>query len=266
MLGAGDLARRDGTLIQELDGIIPRAINQIFSYINTQGNASTRFLVRASFFEIYNEEIRDLFQPSTKRLELKESPNGGFYVKDGSTFVVQNEFEMLKLLKTGIDRRATASTGLNDVSSRSHSIFTVTVEMATNEPSNNNGKEHIKVGKLHLVDLAGSERQAKTQATGDRLKEAAKINLSLTALGNVIAALAEGKTRHVPYRDSKLTKLLMDSLGGNSKTVMVATISPVSYNFDESLSTLRYANRAKQIKNQPKINEDPKVSLLIQIC
>ena len=122
----------------------------------------------------------------------------------------------------------------------------------------------IKAGKLNLVDLAGSERQSKTQAEGQRLKEATKINLSLSALGNVIAALASGKKGHIPYRDSKLTRLLQSSLGGNTKTVMCANIGPADYNFDETMSTLRYANRAKNIKNKPKINEDPKDALLRQ--
>ncbi|CAE1171069.1 KIF3B [Acanthosepion pharaonis] len=124
------------------------------------------------------------------------------------------------------------------------------------------GENHIRVGKLNLVDLAGSERQAKTGATGERLKEATKINLSLSALGNVISALVDGKSSHIPYRDSKLTRLLQDSLGGNARTVMVANIGPASYNYDESITTLRYANRAKNIKNKPKINEDPKDALL----
>ena len=118
------------------------------------------------------------------------------------------------------------------------------------------------MGKLNLVDLAGSERQSKTQATGDRLKEATKINLSLSALGNVISALVDGKSAHIPYRDSKLTRLLQDSLGGNTKTVMIANLGPADYNFDETMSTLRYANRAKNIKNKPKINEDPKDAML----
>ncbi|RKP18003.1 hypothetical protein ROZALSC1DRAFT_30250, partial [Rozella allomycis CSF55] len=123
---------------------------------------------------------------------------------------------------------------------------------------NADGQEHIKVGKLNLVDLAGSERQSKTGATGERLKEATRINLSLSALGNVISALVDGRSKHIPYRDSKLTRLLQDSLGGNSKTLMIATLSPASYNYDETLSTLRYASRAKNIKNKPKVNEDPK--------
>lgn len=124
------------------------------------------------------------------------------------------------------------------------------------------GKDHLRAGKLNLVDLAGSERQSKTGATGERLKEATKINLSLSALGNVISALVDGRCKHIPYRDSKLTRLLQDSLGGNTKTLMVACLSPADNNYDESLSTLRYANRAKNIKNKPRINEDPKDALL----
>ena len=124
------------------------------------------------------------------------------------------------------------------------------------------GKDHLCAGKLNLVDLAGSERQSKTGATGERLKEATKINLSLSALGNVISALVDGRCRHIPYRDSKLTRLLQDSLGGNTKTLMVACLSPADNNYDETLSTLRYANRAKNIRNKPRINEDPKDALL----
>jgi len=150
---------------------------------------------------------------------------------------------------------------MNEQSSRSHSIFTIVVEMSTKDPTT--GKEMLRAGKLNLVDLAGSERQKKTGAEGALLKEGAKINLSLSALGNVISALSEGKPgKHVPYRDSKLTRLLQDSLGGNTKTLMVAAISPADYNYDETTSTLRYANRAKNIKNKPKINEDPKDTML----
>lgn len=148
---------------------------------------------------------------------------------------------------------------MNQDSSRSHSIFTITIE--TSEVGAD-GKPHIRAGKLNLVDLAGSERQGKTGATGERLKEATKINLSLSALGNCISALVDGKSSHIPYRDSKLTRLLEDSLGGNTKTCMIATIGPADYNYDETLSTLRYANRAKNIKNKPKINEDPKDTMM----
>ena len=152
---------------------------------------------------------------------------------------------------------------MNKDSSRSHSIFTIYIEMSEQVESMEN-ETSFKAGKLNLVDLAGSERQSKTQASGDRLKEANKINLSLSALGNVISALVDGKSQHIPYRDSKLTRLLQDSLGGNTKTVMIAAVSPADYNFDETLSTLRYASRAKNIKNKPTINEDPKDALLKQ--
>jgi Kinesin motor domain len=157
--------------------------------------------------------------------------------------------------------RHTAATKMNSESSRSHSIFTIFFELMEKKE---NEKDRIIAGKLNLVDLAGSERQTKTQAVGDRLKEANKINLSLSALGNVISALVDGKSSHIPYRDSKLTRLLQDSLGGNTKTVMVAAISPADFNYDETLSTLRYASRAKNIKNRPTINEDPKDALLRQ--
>ncbi|MPC08093.1 Kinesin-like protein KIF3A [Portunus trituberculatus] len=148
---------------------------------------------------------------------------------------------------------------MNTHSSRSHAIFTITIECAERGID---GQQHWRVGKLHLVDLAGSERQSKTGATGQRLKEASKINLSLSTLGNVISALVDGRSTHIPYRNSKLTRLLQDSLGGNSKTVMCANIGPANYNYDETISTLRYANRAKNICNKAKINEDPKDALL----
>merc|ERR1719337_626546 len=148
---------------------------------------------------------------------------------------------------------------MNNESSRSHSIFTITIEQSE---TGIDEKDHIRVGKMNMVDLAGSERQSKTGATGDTLKEATKINLSLSALGNVISALVDGKSQHIPYRDSKLTRLLQDSLGGNTKTVMCANCGPAGYNFDETISTLRYANRANNIKNKPKINEDPKDAML----
>lgn len=163
----------------------------------------------------------------------------------------------------GRKNRSVGATLMNQDSSRSHSIFTITVECtATLGMAAEDDDSHIRVGKLNLVDLAGSERQSKTGATGDRLKEATKINLSLSALGNVISSLVDGKSGHIPYRDSKLTRLLQDSLGGNTKTVMVANLGPADYNFDETLSTLRYANRAKNIKNKPRINEDPKDAML----
>jgi kinesin family protein 3/17 len=244
--------------VPELRGIIPMSFDHIFGYIKNAG-VGTQFLVRASYLELYNEEVRDLLNIKGKKLEIKERSDTGVYVKDLSTFVVENVEEMDQLMSVGNKNRSTGYTDMNANSSRSHSIFTITVEASE---ENELGEQHIRAGKLHLVDLAGSERQSKTNATGDRLKEAMKINLSLSALGNVISALVDGKSSHIPYRDSKLTRLLQDSLGGNSKTLMVATMSPASYNYDETISTLRYANRAKDIKNKPKVNEDPKDAML----
>ncbi|CAM9163815.1 unnamed protein product [Ectocarpus fasciculatus] len=241
-----------------LRGIIPNSFQHIFDHVNNAENA--QFLVRASYLEIYNEEIRDLLSKDPKNsLELKENIDSGVYVKDLTSFVVKNALEIDHVMQAGKKNRSVGATLMNAASSRSHSIFTIVVECAE---TGGDGGEHIRVGKLNLVDLAGSERQGKTGATGDRLKEATKINLSLAALGNVISALVDGKAVHIPYRDSKLTRLLQNSLGGNAKTVMCANCGPADYNYDETLSTLRYANRAKNIKNKPKINEDPKDAML----
>ncbi|KAJ3038695.1 Kinesin-like protein kif3b, partial [Rhizophlyctis rosea] len=239
--------------IPHLRGIIPMSFHQIFDHIFRA--TTKKFLVRISFLEIYNEEIRDLLIKSPKNnakpasLDLKEHPETGVYVKDLSAYVVKSVEEMEKLMDVGNKNRSVGATLMNENSSRSHSIFTITVE--SSEPGAD-GEDRFVAGKLNLVDLAGSERQSKTGASGDRLKEATKINLSLSALGNCISALVDGKSSHVPYRDSKLTRLLQDSLGGNAKTLMIATMSPANYNYDETLSTLRYANRAKSIKNKPK--------------
>ena len=162
-------------------------------------------------------------------------------------------------MSQGNQNRHVGATLMNADSSRSHAIFTITIESMDKGPD---GQQRVRKGQLHMVDLAGSERQAKTGATGDRLKEATKINLSLSTLGNVISALVDGKSSFIPYRNSKLTRLLQDSLGGNSKTLMIATFGPANYNFEETISTLRYANRAKNIKNSAVINEDPKDALL----
>jgi hypothetical protein len=167
---------------------------------------------------------------------------------------------MEQLMHQGTQNRKTASTLMNNESSRSHSIFTIYIETAEKTDQG----QRIKAGKLNLVDLAGSERLSKTGATGETQKEGAKINLSLSALGNVISCLVDGKSQHIPYRTSKLTRLLQDSLGGNTKTVMIAACSPADYNLEETLSTLRYASRAKAIKNKPRVNEDPKDALLKQ--
>ncbi|XP_041044107.1 kinesin-like protein KIF3C [Carcharodon carcharias] len=242
----------------ERRGIIPNSFEHIFTHISR--SQDQQYLVRASYLEIYQEEIRDLLnKDENKKLELKEKPETGVYIKDLSSFVTKNVKEIEHVMNVGNQTRSVASTNMNEYSSRSHAIFVVTVECSE---LGLDGENHIRVGKLNLVDLAGSERQSKTGVQGERLKEATKINLSLSALGNVISALVDGKSTHIPYRDSKLTRLLEDSLGGNAKTIMVATIGPASCNYEESLITLRYANRTKNIKNKPRINEDPKDALL----
>ncbi|XP_053555028.1 kinesin-like protein KIF3B [Bombina bombina] len=242
----------------EKRGVIPNSFEHIFTHISRSQNQ--QYLVRASYLEIYQEEIRDLLsKDQTKRLELKERPDTGVYVKDLSSIVTKSVKEIEHVMNVGNLHRSVGATNMNEHSSRSHAIFVIFVECSE---LGLDGENHIRAGKLNLVDLAGSERQAKTGAQGERLKEATKINLSLSALGNVISALVDGKSTHIPYRDSKLTRLLQDSLGGNAKTVMVANIGPASYNVEETLTTLRYANRAKNIKNKPRVNEDPKEALL----
>ena len=255
----------------DLRGIIPNSCCHIFDEISKSGS-TTEFLVRSSYIEIYNEEIRDLLSKNPQnKLELKENPEKGVYVKGLTAFVVKGVKEILNVITVGKRNRTVGETLMNQDSSRSHAIFMITIESSTiTTPQgqaspgmeNKESASTIRVGKLNLVDLAGSERQSKTGATGDRLKEATKINLSLSALGNVISALVDGKGGHIPYRDSKLTRMLQDSLGGNTKTLMIANVGPADMNFDETLSTLRYANRAKNIKNKPKINEDPKDAML----
>lgn len=240
-----------------LRGIIPNSFAHIFGCIS-ESKTDKMFLVRCSYIEIYNEEIRDLlkYDPNSK-LELKENKEKAIFVKNLSMHTVTSIADIGAAMDNGNSHRIVKSTNMNEKSSRSHAIFTIYIETS----EKHGDKNLIKAGKLNLVDLAGSERQKKTGAEGDRLKEAIKINMSLSSLGNVINALVEGG-QHIPYRDSKLTMLLQDSLGGNTKTLMIAVISPADYNYDESLSTLRYASRAKFIQNKPKVNEDPKDALL----
>ncbi|XP_054713374.1 kinesin-like protein KIF3A [Uloborus diversus] len=245
--------------VPEQKGIIPNSFAHIFGHI-AKAEGDKRFLVRATYLEIYNEEVRDLLgKDQSVRLEVKERPDIGVYVKNLTGVVVKNADDLDRIMTLGSKNRVVGATNMNLHSSRSHAIFSITVESCD---EGFDGKEHIRAGKLHLVDLAGSERQSKTGSSGQRLVEATKINLSLSTLGNVISALVDGKSTHIPYRNSKLTRLLQDSLGGNSKTLMCANIGPAEYNYDESLSTLRYANRAKNIKNKAKINEDPKDTML----
>ncbi|XP_004530270.1 kinesin-like protein Klp68D [Ceratitis capitata] len=232
---------------EELQGIIPRTFEQIWLHINRTENF--QFLVDVSYLEIYMEELRDLLKPNSKHLEVRER-GSGVYVPNLHAINCKSVDDMLNVMHIGNKNRTVGFTNMNEHSSRSHAIFMIRIEMCDIETNT------IKVGKLNLIDLAGSERQSKTGASAERLKEASKINLALSSLGNVISALAENSP-HVPYRDSKLTRLLQDSLGGNSKTIMIANIGPSAYNYNETLTTLRYASRAKTIQNKPVKNEDP---------
>ena len=242
-------------------GIMNRAIDQIFE--NIQITDVTYYLIRASYLEIYNEEIRDLLIKNNRgKLDIKEHPEKGVYVRGLSSVEVTTVEEMEEVLEVGGWNRALGATALNPDSSRSHCIFIIDFELCFT--SEKDEKEQFRSGRLNLVDLAGSERQMKTKLGEERFKEATKINLSLSALGNVISALVNEKSKHIPYRASKLTRLLQDSLGGNSRTLMIACVSPGENNYSETLSTLRYANRAKNIKNRPRINEDPKDALIRQ--
>lgn len=243
------------------NGIIPRCCEHILSTIRQRSaDQHSKYLLRVSYLEIYNEEIRDLLVKDCRyKPEIKEHPDKGIYVKGLSSITVDSLDDMQEIFESGGKNRSVGATALNSDSSRSHSIFTIDLEACVcSHPDEN---EVYRTGKLNLVDLAGSERQSKSRCTGERFKESTKINLSLSVLGNVISALVDGM-KHVPYRDSKLTRLLQDSLGGNSKTLMVACISPGENNYEETLSTLRYAKRAKNIKNKPTINEDPKDSII----
>uniref|UniRef100_A0A8B9GPX9 Kinesin family member 21A n=1 Tax=Astyanax mexicanus TaxID=7994 RepID=A0A8B9GPX9_ASTMX len=269
-------------------GIIPRAVSHLFKGIEQRRQAATdqgrpvpEFKISAQFLELYNEEVLDLFD-STRDLEARkqkshikihEDATGGIYTVGVTTRTVSSEAEMMQCLKLGALSRTTASTQMNVQSSRSHAIFTIhlcqvrvcTTSDNENETDNRlaNGSSDMEefetlTAKFHFVDLAGSERLKRTGATGDRAKEGISINCGLLALGNVISALGDRSKRstHVPYRDSKLTRLLQDSLGGNSQTVMIACTSPSDRDFMETLNTLKYANRARNIKNKVVVNQD----------
>ena len=228
--GCGKTWTMQGVLtVPELRGVIPNSFDHIFEHVHSK--PSTKFLVRCSYLEIYNEEVRDLLGTDTKaRLQLKEHPDRGVFVDGLKEEVVNDVDTMNEVMERGEKHRTVGATAMNAGSSRSHSIYSVVIE---EYGEGDDGKDHLRAGKLNLVDLAGSETVAKTGATGDRMKEGVNINKSLSALGNVISALVEGKGKHIPYRDSKLTRLLQSSLGGNTKTLMMAAISPADYNYNE---------------------------------
>jgi kinesin family protein 3/17 len=251
----------------DLKGVTPRAFEHVFAHIAGMQSASpgAQCLVTCQFVEIYMEDVMDLLAETTgkasdrQKLQLKETAEGSIFVAGASKHTVRSAAELMTWLEKGKKNKQVGATKMNAGSSRSHCIFTVTVETCE---VREDGHEHIRVGKLNLVDLAGSERQGKTGASGQRLKEATRINLSLTCLGQVISALTSRTPAPLTYRNSKLTRLLQDSLGGNTKTVMIANVGPADYNHDETVETLRFAARAKLIKNKPKINEDPRDAML----
>ncbi|NP_001193847.1 kinesin-like protein KIF21A [Bos taurus] len=278
----------DVNIIEEEQGIISRAVKHLFKSIEEKKHTSIKnglpppdFKVNAQFLELYNEEVLDLFDTTrdidakTKKsnIRIHEDSAGGIYTVGVTTRTVNTESEMMQCLKLGALSRTTASTQMNVQSSRSHAIFTIHLcqtrmcpqidaEIATDnkvisESSQMNEFETL-TAKFHFVDLAGSERLKRTGATGERAKEGISINCGLLALGNVISALGDKSKRatHVPYRDSKLTRLLQDSLGGNSQTIMIACVSPSDRDFMETLNTLKYANRARNIKNKVMVNQD----------
>jgi kinesin family protein 5 len=249
--GAGKSYTMMGSDIDDDEGkgIIPRIVEQIFASM-LASPSNIEYTVRVSYMEIYMERIRDLLNPVNDNLPVHEEKSRGVYVKGLLEVYVSSVAEVYEVMRRGGNARAVAATNMNQESSRSHSIFVVTITQKNLETGS------MKSGQLFLVDLAGSEKVGKTGASGQTLEEAKKINKSLSALGMVINSLTDGKSSHIPYRDSKLTRILQESLGGNSRTTLIINCSPSSYNDAETISTLRFGMRAKNIKNKAKVNAE----------
>lgn len=249
--GAGKSYTMMGSNIDDPEqrGVIPRIVEQIFASIMSSPS-TIEYTVRVSYMEIYMEKIRDLLAPQNDNLPIHEEKNRGIYVKGLLEIYVSSVQEVYEVMRRGGSARMVSATNMNAESSRSHSIFVVTITQKNVESGS------AKSGQLFLVDLAGSEKVGKTGASGQTLEEAKKINKSLSALGMVINALTDGKSHYVPYRDSKLTRILQESLGGNSRTTLIINCSPSSYNDAETLGTLRFGTRAKSIKNKAKVNAE----------
>ncbi|XP_054061404.1 kinesin-like protein KIF1A isoform X8 [Rissa tridactyla] len=273
--GAGKSYTMMGKQEKDQQGIIPQLCEDLFSRINETTNDNMSYSVEVSYMEIYCERVRDLLNPKNKgNLRVREHPLMGPYVEDLSKLAVTSYNDIQDLMDSGNKARTVAATNMNETSSRSHAVFNIIFTQKRHDAETDITTE--KVSKISLVDLAGSERADSTGAKGTRLKEGANINKSLTTLGKVISALAEmdsgpnknkkkKKTDFIPYRDSVLTWLLRENLGGNSRTAMVAALSPADINYDETLSTLRYADRAKQIRCNAVINEDPNNKLIREL-
>ncbi|CCJ30567.1 unnamed protein product, partial [Pneumocystis jirovecii] len=244
----GDMSG-DYSTFSNSSGIIPRTLYRLFNILETE---DTEYSVKCSFIELYNEELRDLLSIEDKKVKIFEDTiKKGVVINGMEDIPITNSSDGIKLLQMGSHKRQVAATKCNDLSSRSHSIFTITIHIKEVAEV---GEDLLKVGKLNLVDLAGSENIGRSGAENKRAREAGMINQSLLTLGRVINALVD-KSQHIPYRESKLTRLLQDSLGGKTKTCIIATISPEKNNLEETISTLEYANRAKSIKNKPQINQ-----------
>ncbi|KAM9586576.1 kinesin-like protein KIF27 isoform 1-T2 [Morphnus guianensis] len=263
-IGGGHVA----SVAEDEKGIIPRAIQELFQHISENRNID--FHVKVSYIEVYKEELRDLLEleTSVKELHIREDEKGNTVIVGAKEFQVECADEVISLLESGNAARHTGTTQMNEHSSRSHAIFTISICQKQSAESQRNSDAaqdsswksvQMIASKFHFVDLAGSERVTKTGNTGERFKESIQINSGLLALGNVISALGDPKRKsvHIPYRDAKITRILKDSLGGNAKTVMITCISPSSSDFDESLNSLKYANRAKNIRNKPVVNYNP---------
>ncbi|XP_076874588.1 kinesin-like protein KIF1B isoform X4 [Brachyhypopomus gauderio] len=267
--GAGKSYTMMGKQEEGQEGIIPLLCEELFEKINDNADEEISYSVEVAYMEIYCERVRDLLNPKNKaNLRVREHPLLGPYVEDLSKLAVTSYTDIADLMDAGNKARTVAATNMNETSSRSHAVFTIVFTQRKHDSETDLSTE--KVSKISLVDLAGSERADSTGAKGTRLKEGANINKSLTTLGKVISALAEvskkkKKTDFIPYRDSVLTWLLRENLGGNSRTAMVAALSPADINYDETLSTLRYADRAKQIKCNAVINEDPNAKLVREL-
>ncbi|KAK9807730.1 hypothetical protein WJX72_007405 [[Myrmecia] bisecta] len=261
--GAGKTFTMQGAISDDLKrGLAPRVFSYIFTRIAEEedraGRENLRFACRCSFLEIYNETITDLLNPASTNLAIREDIKRGCYVESLSEESVLNVDDAMALMKRGAENRRIGETKMNHESSRSHSVFTCVLESNTQEES---GLNHVRFSRLNLVDLAGSERNKSSGATGEHFREACSINRSLTTLGRVIMELVEAqrdgkRAKHVPYRDSRLTFLLQDSLGGNAKTMIIANVSPTAACAHETLSTLQFASRAKYIRNKAVVNED----------
>jgi len=249
--GSGKTFTMQGPDIEDLEmqGIVPRMVRTVFNRIDNS-NENIEFTVKVSMMEIYMEKICDLLDPTKVNMQVKADKSKGVYVADLTERYIGSDLDVYDIMRIGNDNRKVASTAMNDQSSRSHSIFVMTVHQT------NLDDQTCKTGVLYLVDLAGSEKVGKTGTSGHTLDEAKGINKSLSTLGKVINSLTDGKSKHVPYRESKLTRILSESLGGNARTALVITCSPSVYNDMETISTLRFGTAARNIKNKPKINKE----------